>query len=295
MKGDIKALQQRIKTVGATKKIASVMRLIASSKYQTYHKLLISANEYNRHLTRVAHDYFQNIDLPPDIYKPALFNNKPSNKVLLVCISSNKGLCGNFNQLINNNIDSFIEINKNKEISAFTIGAKAEKHIQTKHKSDVMLIPHKCSLTKNPKYEHFVTMASLIANFFLCEKFESVHMIFSHFVSSVERKVVSEILLPIPQPPTQKEYSVTAYEPSSHGIIENLSWQMLKSKLYQNMISNYVSEHCARMLAMDNASKNASDISDRLMLECNSMRQDGITTELLEIIAGSETIKKNNI
>ncbi len=285
----LKETRTRIASVKNTRQVTSAMKMVSAAKlrkvqgifngflpfaekqYHILQNLALGLNEEN------ANKFFQ--------------QKEKANKVLLVVISSNRGLCGVFNSNVIANVKERIaEYRKEQAIvSLYTIGKKVN---QVLSKSET-IVGHDFEIQENLTYESAANIANEIMEEFLLGTYDKVEIIYNHAKSASTQVVLSETFLPIL--PFNEEETANEidyiFEPNKHQILEVLVPQILRTQFYKNLLSSLVSEHAARMIAMNKATDNAGDLLRELNLEYNKARQAAITNEILEIVSGAEALK----
>lgn len=294
MKGNLKTLQQRIRTVASTKKVTNVMKMIAASRFKIFHKMLIDAQKYDAQILKMISRYFVVSKNFTSSFNIKLTEKRKSGKTLLICISSDRSLCGNFNTSIVNYVNFFLEKKTEDEIEIIAIGAKINKFLKSKW-PNIKCESYTGINVKEVEYANLSSIINKIVDMFLNEDIQSVQMIFSRFINSVKNIMTCEQLLPLyfPNDDELNENDIEEYEPNAEVIIDKLVMWFIRGRFYLNVLHSHTGEQCTRMMAMDNATRNAEEIGANLLLTRNRIRQAGITNELLEIISGAESMKKN--
>ncbi len=308
---NLKFIKKRLKAVKNTQHITKAMKMVSSVK-------LRKAEER----TKISKDYYNSLqDLvinilakTPSYVHPFLQTPKTSSSVLIV-ITSDKGLCGSFNQNILKEAEKFLKNNRGKrDVKLVVIGKKGEEYFNIrKIKIDYLIKDIEREISKHYQYSYDFSKGILenkiltfdnglkfsIIDAFLDGKIGEVKVCYSQYISVIKHPVVIETLLPIKIERTKQykegnkiEKFDFIYEPSKEFILSKLLINFVFVKFYQFLIESQTSEHAARMTAMDNAYKNTIDLIELLTLQFNRARQAAITKEIIEIVSGAEALKK---
>jgi len=225
-----------------------------------------------------------------------LLAGKGGPKAGLVLVTSDRGLCGGFNTYLIRKAQDFISARDAGDVSLSITGKRAMDYFKRR---DVTTIDARPATSGTPSYESARETALKLIGLFLTGELDEVHIIYSQFESALTQTPVVQRLLPLaPQTGEQSEKGEedgssveVIYEPSVDKVLENLLPKYIEIQIYKALLESSASEHGARMTAMDSASRNASDMIGSLTLRYNRLRQAAITSELMEIISGSEALK----
>ena len=291
----LKDLKNRIKGVKSTQKVTKAMRMVAAAKLRRAKEAQEASKPFaNRMLFLIRHilGTLENEMDTPQILR----GNDKDNIVLLLVITSDRGLCGAFNNsIIKKAILSAKELKKQgKEVRFFCIGKKGLDVISRNYKNEI--IGSAIGIV-NKKLD-FIKIRDLVLkliDLFGEGQFDRCMVLYNHFVSAIAQEVTSEKFLPVDSSMLEKEFTdsnIFAYEfePSRATILGELIPKHLAVHLYYIFLENIASEHGARMSAMENATNNAGDMIGKLTLIYNRTRQSVITKELIEIISGAEAV-----
>lgn len=315
-----KELRNKIKSVGSTKKITQAMQMVAASKMQK----AIDNNTKSRAYSSLAWEVVQDVAANTDISHHPLLATHPTSatsgveegsdklKVALIVVTSNRGLCGGFNTQVIKKTLEFINNNKDKEISIITVGQKGARYMQRFYREKIVAdFPLSETIVE---FKDITPIAKIAIDDFASKKYNQVVVIYNHFVSKMTQEATVKRLLPLPrlepsnsilENKNQKsdlknqnsnyEARVTSYEylfePDIRFVLDTMLPQIIKTQIFQILLESNASEHSARMIAMKNATDNASDLIDDLTLTYNSIRQAAITSEIAEISAGAEALR----
>ncbi len=290
----LKDIRARIESTKNTQKITKAMKMVSAAKLRKAQNNVLSLRPYALTMRKVISD----IALTQKISHPLMEPKANPKKVLLVVLTSDRGLCGGFNANISKFAESYIAENKLKydKIDFFFIGKKASDYFI---KRGIKPIESMVKLDKELSYQLAATVASRLLKTFLDGHYDEIRMIHNEFKSAISQLAVAETLLPISiehssfgTDKNKANFSEDMiYEPSPEKIIEQLLIKHFDLQVYRCMSESVAAEHGARMTAMENASNNARDMISSLTLTYNKLRQEKITTELIEIVSGAEALK----
>ena len=288
----LKDLKNRIGSVKSTQKITSAMKMVAAAKLRKAQEQAIASRPYCSSMEKIVSSLANKlIDNAPELLK----GKKDIKKQLLVVFSADRGLCGGFNGSISRAVK--LEVKKSKDLGIETkllfVGRKSADTLKKDFQQHIVEIV--TGNSTNPIYSDALSISSKIINLYQSDEFGSCKIIFNKFVSAITQEVTLKSLIPIE---TNNEdasnnnqvSSVYEYEPSEEVILEELLNKNIATQLFSAQMESTASELAARMTAMDNATRNAGDLIDRLTLQYNRTRQAFITKELIEIISGAEAL-----
>ena len=288
----LKDLKNRIGSVKSTQKITSAMKMVAAAKLRKAQEQAIASRPYCSSMEKIVSSLANKlIDNAPELLK----GKKEIKKQLLVVFSADRGLCGGFNGSISRAVK--LEVKKSKDLGIETkllfVGRKSADTLKKDFQQHIVEIV--TGNSTNPIYSDALSISSKIVDLYQKDEFGSCKIIFNKFVSAITQEVTLKSLIPIE---TNNEdasnnnqvSSVYEYEPSEEVILEELLNKNIATPLFSAQMESTASELAARMTAMDNATRNAGDLIDRLTLQYNRTRQAFITKELIEIISGAEAL-----
>ena len=288
----LKDLKNRIGSVKSTQKITSAMKMVAAAKLRKAQEQAIASRPYCSSMEKIVSSLANKlIDNAPELLK----GKKEIKKQLLVVFSADRGLCGGFNGSISRAVK--LEVKKSKDLGIETkllfVGRKSADTLKKDFQQYIIEII--TGNSTNPIYSDALSISSKIVDLYQKDEFGSCKIIFNKFVSAITQEVTLKSLIPIE---TKNEdvsnnnqvSSVYEYEPSEEVILEELLNKNIATQLFSAQMESTASELAARMTAMDNATRNAGDLIDRLTLQYNRTRQAFITKELIEIISGAEAL-----
>ena len=288
----LKDLKNRIGSVKSTQKITSAMKMVAAAKLRKAQEQAIASRPYCLSMEKIVSSLANKlIDNAPELLK----GKKDIKKQLLVVFSADRGLCGGFNGSISRAVK--LEVKKSKDLGIETkllfVGRKSADTLKKDFQQHIVEIV--TGNSTNPIYSDALSISSKIVDLYQKDEFGSCKIIFNKFVSAITQEVTLKSLIPIETnnedtPNNNQVNSVYEYEPSEEVILEELLNKNIATQLFSAQMESTASELAARMTAMDNATRNAGDLIDRLTLQYNRTRQAFITKELIEIISGAEAL-----
>ena len=288
----LKDLKNRIGSVKSTQKITSAMKMVAAAKLRKAQEQAIASRPYCSSMEKIVSSLANKlIDNAPDLLK----GKKEIKKQLLVVFSADRGLCGGFNGSISRAVK--LEVKKSKDLGIETkllfVGRKSADTLKKDFQEHIVEIL--TGNSTNPIYSDALSISSKIVNLYQSDEFGSCKILFNKFVSAITQEVTLKSLIPIEtnnedSSNSNKVKSVYEYEPAEEVILEELLNKNIATQLFSAQMESTASELAARMTAMDNATRNAGDLIDRLTLQYNRTRQAFITKELIEIISGAEAL-----
>jgi F-type H+-transporting ATPase subunit gamma len=287
---NLKEIRNRITSVGSTMQITSAMKMVSAAKLKRAQDAITQMRPYAEKLQEIL----GNLTASLDISENALAASRPVEKVLIIAITSNRGLCGGFNNNIIKRVNLAItEEYSNADVSLLCLGKKAKDAFK---RSDMYFDISGTGISEDIFAELSFGKVSVIADYamkaFLENKFDKVVVIYNSFINAASQLVREEQLLPI-VPTEQKDDKQAGdyiFEPSKEEIVEELIPKSLKIQLFKALLDSNASEHGARMTAMHKATDNAKELQRSLKLSYNKARQAAITNEILEIVGGAEAL-----
>lgn len=293
---NLKEVRLRIDSVNSTKQITSAMKMVSASKLRKAQNAILNMRPYASKLAEIM----QNISAGMDQSAESAYTQiRKEERILIIAIASNRGLCGPFNANVAKLVISKISeayapqyLAGNVEI--FTIGKKAFDFLKSKR---VPVNGRNDALLDNLTFEEMLPMAEKFMKEFSEKKYDRIEIIYNQFKNAAVQILIDEQFLPIiPPKPIQgtKAQAIKAnfiFEPSKIEIVQELIPKSLKIQLYKALLDSVASEQGARMTAMHKATDNAEELIKSLKLSYNKARQAAITNEILEIVSGAEALR----
>jgi len=281
---NLKEIRNRIASVKSTMQITSAMKMVSAAKLKKAQDAITAMRPYADKLTELL----QNLSASLDGDAGSKYaDNRTVNKVLLVAITSNRGLCGAFNANIIKQCAALFNSYEGKQVDFVTIGKKGNDAIVKQHN---VLAAHS-EIYDDLTFDNVARVAENLMMRFTEGEYDKIEVVYNKFKNAATQIVMTEQFLPIV--PVEGDASGAAdyiFEPSKPEIVEQLIPKSLKTQLYKAVRDSFASEHGARMTAMHKATDNASELKDQLTLTYNKARQAAITNEILEIVGGAEAL-----
>ena len=279
---NLKEIRNRISSVSSTMQITSAMKMVSAAKLKKAQDAITAMRPYSDKLSQMLVDLSSSVD-----FENHFLQSTDYKKLLVVCVTSNRGLCGAFNS---NVIKDCLEISKttDHEVSFYCIGKKGADILSKKH--NVIEISNE--IFDDLNFQNVALIAEKLMSKFSEKEFDQIKIVYNKFKNAATQIVTNEQYLPIENNESGEanESSDYIFEPSQTEIISELIPKSLKTQLFKAVRDSYASEHGARMTAMHKATDNATELRDQLKLTYNKARQAAITNEILEIVGGAEAL-----
>ncbi len=290
----LKDIRAQIESTKNTQQITKAMKLVSASKLRKAQHNIVNMRPYALSLRRVISD----ITITQKISHPLMEKKEQIKKVLLVVLTSDRGLCGAFNTNINKFAENYYKQNKStlEKVDFFFIGKRGADFFSKRSIKPIEAITR---LDKDISYDLASHVADKLLKQYLAGEYDEIRLVYNEFKSAISQNVVCETLIPIDlslssfteERNIQKFAKDLIFEPSAKEIVEQLIVKHFDLQVYRCMSESVAAEHGARMTAMENATNNAKDMIAKLSLTYNKLRQEKITTELIEIVSGAEALK----
>ena len=288
---NLKEVRNRITSVNSTMQITSAMKMVSAAKLRKAQDAVTQMRPYSEKLQEILQGVSAGLDTSENVYG----REDKGNSILIVAITSNRGLCGAFNAQIIKHVKHLIADDyKDRKVTILTFGKKAEEAFRkTDYFIKGTLLPrHTNEIFDDLTYDNAASAAHKIMGAFRAKQFDKVVLVYNSFKNAAVQEIKTEQFLPVVAP-EQEGGSVSDYifEPNKEGILTDLIPKSLKTQFFKALLDSVASEHGARMTAMHKATDNASEMLKNLKLTYNKARQAAITTEILEIVGGAEALK----
>ncbi len=283
---NLKEIRNRISSIGSTMKITSAMKMVSAAKLKKAQDAIVQMRPYSNKLTELLPNLSATLDADDGgVYT----QQREIKKVLIVAITSNRGLCGGFNSSV---IKEATRIAKSKyagkDVSVLTIGKKGNDMLS----KSFNVYKFESHLFDDLTFENAAPFAEDLMEQFANGNFDQIDIVYNRFKNAATQIVTEEQYLPIVAAEETDETGADyIFEPNKAEIVKGLIPKSLKMQLYKAIRDSYASEHGARMTAMHKATDNATELRDELLLVYNKARQASITNEILEIVGGAEALK----
>ena len=283
---NLKEIRSRITSVGSTMQITSAMKMVSAAKLKRAQDAVTQMRPYANKLTELLVNLSSTLDSSEGgIYS----ENRDLKKVLLVTITSNRGLCGGFNANIIKKAKSLMDGEyKGVETDIISIGKKSSENFD---KNGYNVTSSHDDLYSDLTFDNTSEIAQKIMDAFTNTEYDKVVLLYNQFKNAATQIVMNEQFLPVESPEdTEATVGDYIFEPNQKDIVENLIPKSLKTQLFKAVLDSHASEHGARMTAMHKATDNAGELKKELTLSYNKARRAAITGEILEIVGGAEAL-----
>ncbi|GAB4446212.1 MAG: ATP synthase F1 subunit gamma [Bacteroidales bacterium] len=292
---NLKDIRIRISSVISTKQITSAMKMVSAAKLRKTQDAIIKMRPYVNRLQEIMGEITATVqdDVEISYIKP-----RPVNKVLIILVTSNKGLCGAFNANLIRQLYSYIqehypEQNEKGNVHIYCIGKKGYDVLKNR---SINIYKHETEYIESVTYEKSVMLAESLMKLFDEGEYDKIEFFYNRFKNAAVQIITPETFLPIAPPtlnPQKNESYLKNYifEPNQLEILTQILPLSLKSQVYKILLDSVTAENGARMTAMHKATENATEMLYDLKLNYNKARQAAITNEILEIVSGANALK----
>jgi len=287
---NLKEIRTRIASVNSTKKITSAMKMVAAAKLRKAQNAITQMRPYADKL----HEILEHVMSSAENFEDNVYTQERNpEKILIVIIASNKGLCGAFNanavkkavELVEND---YAELYRQGKVDIYTVGKTINDMLRTKH---IEVAESHSEIYNDLNFKTVSELAEKIMKQFADKAYDKVHIVYNKFKNAAVQIPQAEQLLPIKLAENEEGFEGDyIYEPDKDQIVEQLIPYALKIQFYKAVLDSYAAEHGARMTAMHKATDNANELVKDLKLTYNKARQAAITNEILEIVGGAEAL-----
>jgi F-type H+-transporting ATPase subunit gamma len=283
---NLKEIRNRIASIGSTMQITSAMKMVSAAKLKKAQDAITAMRPYSSKLTELLQNLSATLDSDAG---GAYSKQRDLSKVLLVVVTSNRGLCGGFNSsVVKETVQNITANYQDVHVDLLTIGKKG---------NDILSKTYPVIDTRNDIYDDLTfdkvaEVAEKIMHLYVDGTYDKIEIIYNRFKNAATQIPQVEQFLPIK--PVEGDANANAdyiFEPSKEKIVLELIPKSLKTQLYKSVRDSFAAEHGARMTAMHKATDNATELRDELKLTYNKARQAAITNEILEIVGGAEALK----
>ena len=287
---NLKEIRNRISSVSSTMQITSAMKMVSAAKLKKAQDAITAMRPYSEKLTELL----QNLSATLDADTGSKYSDqREPNKVLVVAITSNRGLAGAFNSnIVKEARNLAANTYAGKQVDFMTLGKKGNDIL----KKTGTVLENNNSIFDDLSFENTAEIAQKLMDLFSEGKYDRIILVYNNFKNAATQVVMKEQFLPIlPPKPIEGQEPKTSetfyiFEPSKEEIVEALIPKSLKTQLFKALRDSVASEHGARMTAMHKATDNATELRDALKLQYNKARQAAITNEILEIVGGANAL-----
>ena len=285
----LKEIRNRITSVGSTMQITSAMKMVSAAKLKRAQDAITQMRPYAEKLQEILGNLSGTLDLSENAYSEV----REVKNVLIVGVTSNRGLCGGFNNNIMKRVNFLIN-DEYKDVNVKVLGL-GKKIREAYKKTDLYYVNEEIApvedIFSNLNFANTATIAASLMDRFKNREFDKVIVVYNKFINAAVQDVRTEQLLPIESTVSESDNAMDyIFEPTKEEIVSDLIPKSLKIQLYKGLLDSYASEHGARMTAMHKATDNAAEMKKNLTLGYNKARQAAITSEILEIVGGAEAL-----
>lgn len=290
----LKEVRIRIASVNTTKQVTSAMKMVSAAKLRRAQSAILKLRPYANSLSGILSELSSNMSTPDDI---VFFKKRKIQKVLLVIINSNRGLCGAFNSnvikaAVTQIHEKYNDLNEKENIHLMCIGKKATDFFT---KQQYKVIESHDDIYENLNYEKTKILAEKLMGFYAAGTYDKIELIYNQFKNAVAQILTIEQFLPIEKSPQAVDNSEIStdylFEPDKNIFLKELVPKSLRIQFYKAILDSWASEQGARMSAMQKATDNAEELIKSLKLSYNKARQAAITKEIIEIVSGVNALK----
>jgi F-type H+-transporting ATPase subunit gamma len=291
---NLKAIRTRISSVKSTRQITSAMKMVSAAKLRRAQDKIVRLRPYANKLYEILVGLSQS--LSDSEIENVYGRVSPPDKVLIVVITSNRGLCGAFNANVIKETrrvvtEKYYDQFKSGNLKVLTIGKKGFDFFR---KQQEKLLPDQSALLNDLSFDNVAKIADQLMKSFTAREFDRVEIIYNQFKNAAVQNLTCELFLPVQTIPAGKTNIVPVdyiYEPTQEEIVKELIPKSLKIQFYKAVLDSFVAEHGARMTAMHKATDNATGMIRDLTLLYNKARQAAITNQILEVVSGAEALR----
>jgi F-type H+-transporting ATPase subunit gamma len=282
---NLKEIRNRITSISSTMQITSAMKMVSAAKLKKAQDAITAMRPYAEKLTELLQNLSATLD--GDVGGDYT-SQREIKKVLVVAITSNRGLCGAFNTNVIKEVKNRSDFYAGKQVDVFAIGKKGNDILS----KTLTVIDNQSAIFDDLTFDNVAQIAEVLTQKFVAGQYDRIELVYNQFKNAATQIIQTEQFLPLAPIQSDKPASSGDYifEPSKEEIVLTLIPKSLKTQLYKGIRDSFASEHGARMTAMHKATDNATELRDQLKLTYNKARQAAITNEILEIVGGAEAL-----
>ena len=288
----LKEVKSRILSVNSTQQITKAMKMVAAAKLRRAQDRVIQLRPYSDKLQTILNNLSSSSGS-----NSKLLEERKINKVLLIIVGSDRGLCGSFNSSVIKYTNQLIESDykkhyENKRLTILPIGKKMFDHYK---KRNFLILDKFWSILKKSSYDDVADISNFLMNEFISENYDKIDIVFNEFKNVAVQNTMTSTFLPVNEENDDEDKNDINYifEPNQKDILNKLIPKALTANLFKTILESNASEQGARMTAMSQATDNATELLKELKLSYNRSRQAAITKEILEIVGGAEALNAN--
>lgn len=277
-------IKRKIASVKNTQKITKAMKMVSAAKMRRAQDAMVATRPFAHKITEMVHDVARRAN--PELH-PFLAGNENKETIGLIVVTSDRGLCGAFNNNVIKSMTRFAEENKGKKLKLVCVGKKA---FEFSRRRELEILEKYVDFAGKVLFSDAVNISDVVVGQFHENGIGDVYVLYNEFKSTSSQIPVIEKLLPLSIENTGEQLIEYIYEPEPEMLLSELMPRYVRYKIFQALLESTAGEHGSRMMAMDNASRNASDMIGKLTLTYNKARQAAITNEILDIVNGAEAL-----
>lgn len=281
----LRDIKRKIGSVKNTQKITKAMKMVSAAKMRRAQDSMESARPFAAKIGDVVKNIAQRVNAEAH---PFLAQRSEVKNVGVIVVSSDRGLCGAFNSGILRETSAFKRLHADKNVKVLFVGKKGYDFFKNRNTD---ILEKYTSFGGKFTYDDAITIGQLVTDKFLSEELDELYVIYNAFVSTSSQVPTVKKILPLEVEETDETLVEYIYEPKPELLLNEIMPRFVNFTIFGAMLESTAGEHGARMVAMDNASRNAGDMIRKLSLQYNKLRQAGITTEILDIVNGAEALK----
>ena len=280
----LRELRTRVSSITNIQRVTNAMQMVAAAKMRRAQEAIEAARPYAQQLDRVLRELHQSVDTD----EQPLFKGRPAERVAVVVVTADRGLCGGFNSNVCRRVQTELGQYGDSQIELVTVGRKGRSFFVNR---DYEIARHHADVFQQLEFASAVDIAQDLTRSFIAGDTDRVLLVYSEFISVGSQVPTVQQLLPIvPQGVEESSAADYLFEPSPEALLQTLVPRQVNFQVWRALLESNAGFFAAQMTAMDNATKNAGDIIEELTREMNKERQASITLELMDIIGGAEAV-----
>ncbi len=286
----LRDLRQKIKSVKSTQQITKSMKMVAAARLNRAQLRALSARPFYQKMAELLHglSYLAHHAEGEEIFNHPFLKERTGNRLDLVVVTSDRGLCGGFNTHLIRHTLQLVRSHANDDVHLWVVGKKGRDFFRRTH---LKVEKEYVGFFQRLGYQQAAVLSADLINCFLHTPTRGIKVISNQFKSRISQELVERTLLPIEEIPALAPSQDFLYEPSKGEILNELLPRYIEGQIYEILVESEAAELAARMTAMDSATKNAGEMIDSLTLLMNKIRQASITKEISEIVGGAEALQ----
>ncbi len=278
--------RRRIRSVKGTQQITRAMKFVSAARLRRAQERVVASRPYAREILNVLRSAVSRLEG----FSHALLVRRPEERLAVVLVSGEKGLCGAFNANVLRKFSEFLAEHKKQKLQVIAVGRKGRDALR---KRRVDVVAELINVSTNVEFRHAKEITARVAPAYAAGEVDAVYIIYNEFKSVMQQKLVVEKLLPIDPHVFETPGGAPAvavdyiYEQPPAEIFERLVPRYVEGEIFRTLLESAAAEHAARMTAMDSATNNAADLIEQITLHMNKVRQAAITKEIIEVVSGA--------